>query len=99
MHSLFLDEAAEELRAIDAVEGSGSPVQDFDEAQCSELARLCGLMKELSQHGHAKVMSRGLPVEIVSAQWILFVPENPRGKHAVEEGLHQSGTEEMFASP
>lgn len=55
------------------------------------------LDEERAQHRQAEVKGGELPLKAVGAFGVAFVPENPCGEDAVEEGLDERGAEEVLA--
>ena len=95
---LALAEPVEEGVAVDAVQGSGGPVQHLDESQGLEATGVGQLLEERPEHGCAEVPDCFMPVETASRRRRLPCPEHPRGEDAVEEGLDEGGAEEGRAA-
>ena len=96
-HGFTFIEAREERLLIDAIQRGARPVQHFHQAERLKPHGVGDLVEERFQHRGAQVPHGVAPAELFARPRIGAGPQHPGGEHAVEQGLHQRGVEEVRA--
>jgi hypothetical protein len=94
---VFIFEVLKELAPVHAVQRAGGPVQHLHQPQRFQAARLGQFFIQGFNEGNMQGPFGNVPIKFRFGAGLVFVPADPRGEHAVEEGLHQHRPKEMLA--